>query len=1101
MGQDPMETSIASIPEVGHAVQVRNRLGTVRAVEPYDTRGQQGRLHIVDVEYLDDCRYPESEQVLWEVEATARVLGSTSLPSVDANDPDSPFALQSFVNANRWTRLNRLRESDDIKDEPILGVWNSAIQVHPYQLEPVIRALAMPRVSLLLADGVGLGKTIQSGLVLEELLLRRRIRRVLVLCPAMLQRQWKIELQRKFNLNFEVIDSDSTFQLRRRMGIDTNPWKAYPRVITSMDYLRMPDVLQQFLQASQIGSDGNGQVLAHAPWDLLIVDECHHFAPRSGSRASQRTRMLREIRFLFEHRLFASATPHNGKTVSFTGLLELLDPVRFQMHYELDKQTRSSLRDVRIRRLKDDINAHSLHPPFAEQHEPEALEFELTPDEIELFAALREYRNKGEAALKHADSKERWLGKFIYSLLTKRLLSCPFAFARTWWRHVEPGEDFNEEENLFKLAEVSAQRAEDQVKSDDERSVLEDDAAKFGGAWFRRQGTSVQELQDRVGKALEKLGYDRKTVEDETKVANLAANSDSKTEKLVEWIEEHLFKDGELRDDERLLVFTEYKETLFFLEERFKRLGFDKNTMRLLFGGMTAKEFESVKGDFEDATAPVRLLLGTDAASEGINMQQECRWVIHYDIPWSPSKLQQRNGRVSRHGQMRDVYVHYFRCNQEEDMEFLYKVAEKVEQVRQDLGSVERIFEAAIQRHFQGIKTRVEQVSLLVDEEIENSQQEDELGQSTGSDIEDLTKRAREMLESTDDRLGISPEALLDILRSAISVEGAGAIEEIRDRPGFYRLRPPPRWEGLAKQTLTVGSRSDRMEIVFDASLVEVEKSGRRIMRLDKHQCLMRLGHPIMRQAMATLCRQLHDPTSKQPIFRWSIAGIQARGFEALLVYYHTLTAINQLREPLHDEVRATIFRIEGDELTPVESEFEHRVLHSQLYPVKSADSREDWVRTIRGHWYNHSEALKSYSQEQESHWSTAFTERAKVALKRETDNTKASYKHRLGELKDRSRDKEIEKLAKQLVEEQRESLQQMLFEDLQEDAKVRVANIEEQMQVLKQDVERTRAALEVEQKRRLKEVLPNRFAIREVRVLPLAVMYVVPATAEDMQP
>lgn len=1099
MTTDTMETRY---PEVGQAVQVRNRLGTVRAVEPYDTRGQQGRLHIVDVEYLDDCGYPESEQVLWEVEATAKVLGSTSLPSVDASNPDSPVALQSFVNAHRWTRLNRLRESNDIKDEPILGVWNSAIQVHPFQLEPVIRALSMPRVSLLLADGVGLGKTIQSGLVLEELLLRRRIRRVLVMCPAMLQRQWKIELQRKFNLNFEVIDSDSTFQLRRRMGIDTNPWKAFPRVIASMDYLRMPDVLQQFLQASQLGDDGNGQVLAHAPWDLLIVDECHHFAPTSGSRASQRTRMLREIRFLFEHRLFASATPHNGKTVSFTGLLELLDPVRFQMHYELDDQTRSSLRDIRIRRLKDDINAHSLHPPFAEQHEPESLEVKLSPPEIELYAALREYREKGEAALKHAQSKERWLGKFIYSLLTKRLLSCPFAFARTWWRHVEPEEELNADaqESLFKLAEVSAQRAEDQVKSDDERSVLEDDAAKFGGAWFRKQGTSVGELQDRVGRALEKLGYDRETIEDETKVAKLAKKSDSKTEKLVEWVEQHLFEKGELRDDERLLVFTEYKETLFYLEERFKHLGFDKNTMQLLFGGMPAKDFDSVKGDFEDATAPVRLMLATDAASEGINMQQECRWIFHYDIPWSPSKLQQRNGRVSRHGQMRDVHIHYFRCDEEEDMDFLFKVAEKVEQVRQDLGSVERIFEAAIQRHFQGIKTKVEEVSLLIDDEIENSQQEDELGQSTGTDIEDLTQRARELLESTDDRLGISPEALIEILRSAITVEGAGSLEEVTDRPGFFRLRPPPRWEGLAKQTLTVGSRTDRMEIVFDPSLVEVEKNGRRIMRLDKHQCLMRLGHPIMRQAMAMLCRQLHDPTSRQPIFRWSVAGMKASGFEALLVYHHTLTAINQLREPLHDEVCATVFRIEGDKLTPVESEFQHRVLHSQLYPIKSSDRREDWVRTLRGHWYNHSKSLKSYSDEQESIWSSEFSQRAEVALERETKDTKASYKHRLAELKDRSRDKEIEKLARQLLEEQREALQRTLFEEIQEDAKVRAANIEEQMQVLKQDVERTRTTLELEQKRRLKEVLPNRFAIREIRVLPLAVMYVVPATAEDMQ-
>jgi SNF2 family DNA or RNA helicase len=1088
-------------PEVGQAVQVRNRLATVRAVEPYDTRGQQGRLHIVEVEYLDDCRYPEAEQVLWEVEATAKVLGSTSLPSVDANNPDSPVALQSFVNAHRWTRLNRLRESDDLKDEPILGVWNSAIQVHPYQLEPVIRALSMPRVSLLLADGVGLGKTIQAGLVLEELLLRRRIRRVLVLCPAMLQRQWQIELTRKFNLNFEIIDSDSTFQLRRRMGIDTNPWKAFPRIITSMDYLRMPDVLQQFLSASQVGGDdGNGQILAHAPWDLLIVDECHHFAPTSGSRASQRTRMLREIRFLFEHRLFASATPHNGKTVSFTGLLELLDPIRFQMHYEVDDQTRSNLRNIRIRRLKDDINAHSLHKPFAEHHEPESLEVKLSPEETELFAALREYRTKGEAALKEAGSQERWLGKFIYSMLTKRLLSCPFAFARTWWRHVEPDEELHEEPNLFKLAEVSAQRAEDQVKSDEERSTLEDDAARYSGAWLRKRGDSLHDLQNRVGRALEKLGYDRATIEDESKLAKLAKKSDSKTECLVKWVESHLFQNGEMRDDERLLVFTEYKETLFYLEERFKHLRFDKNSMRLLFGGMTSKEFESVKGDFEDATAPVRLLLATDAASEGINMQQECRWIVHYDIPWSPSKLQQRNGRVSRHGQMRDVHIHYFRCDEEEDMDFLFKVAEKVEQVRQDLGSVERIFEAAIQRHFKGIKNSIKEVSLLVDDEIKQCQQEDQLGQSTGNDIEDLTKRASELLETTDDRLGISPQALIEILKSAITVEGAGALDEVTGKSGFFRLRPPPRWEGLAKQTLSVGSQSDRMEILFDASLAEKEKNGRRIMRLEKHQCLMRLGHPVMRQAMATLCRQLHDPTSKQPIYRWSVSAMQGNGFEALLVYHHTLTAINQLREPLHDEVRATVFRVEGDKVTPVEDEFAHRVLHSQLYPIKSADRREDWVRTLRSHWYEHRPALETFDGQLEVAWKAEFVKRAQHVLNRELDDTKASYKHRLAELKDRSRDKEIEKLAKQLIEEQRESLQRSLFEEIEEDKKTRLASIEEQMAVLRQDVERTRQTLEVERDRRIKEVLPNRFAIRGVRVLPLAVMYVVPATAEDLQ-
>src|SRR5205085_8097639 len=131
-------------------------------------------------------------------------------------------------------------------------------------------------------------------------------------------------------------------------------------------------------------SETTNRTLAHAPWDLLVVDECHHFAPQAGNRASQRTKMLREIRFLFEHRIFASATPHNGKTVCFTGLLELLDPIRFQMTVEMDNKDKSHLNEVRIRRLKDDINKQSLRPPFAEQLPPVELPIRITAQESAL---------------------------------------------------------------------------------------------------------------------------------------------------------------------------------------------------------------------------------------------------------------------------------------------------------------------------------------------------------------------------------------------------------------------------------------------------------------------------------------------------------------------------------------------------------------------------------------------------------------------------------------------------------------------------------------------------------------------------------------------
>lgn len=198
------------------------------------------------------------------------------------------------------------------------------------------------------------------------------------------------------------------------------------------------------------------------------------------------------------------------------------------------------------------------------------------------------------------------------------------------------------------MARVSAERAEEQTRSDDEKAVLEEDAARYSGAWFRSQDRTVNTLQGEVNQALEKLGYDRRTIEDPGKLMALAKKSDSKTETLVRWVKQNLFTKGKLRDDERLIVFTEYKETLFYLEQRFRHEGFDKNTLRLLYGGMSADEFEAVKSAFEDPSAAVRLLLAADAASEGVNMQESCRWIIHYDIPWSPSKLQQRNGRVSR---------------------------------------------------------------------------------------------------------------------------------------------------------------------------------------------------------------------------------------------------------------------------------------------------------------------------------------------------------------------------------------------------------------------------------------------------------------------
>lgn len=204
-------------------------------------------------------------------------------------------------------------------------------------------------------------------------------------------------------------------------------------------------------------------------------------------------------------------------------------------------------------------------------------------------------------------------------------------------------------------------------------------------------------------------------------------------------------------------------------------------------------------------------------------MQECCRWIFHYDIPWSPIKLQQRNGRVSRHGQVRDVSIHYFRCDQEEDFEFLLLVARKINKVQEDLGSVEKVFDSALQAFFRGNRFSESELDQAVQNELQSSPERSELGQSSCEQIQNLTKHSKELLHYTETQMSLSPQALIQVLQTSLSVEGAGSLNEINRKPGFYRLDPPPRWKTLVNETLQTGEYSVAMELVFDASLVEKE--------------------------------------------------------------------------------------------------------------------------------------------------------------------------------------------------------------------------------------------------------------------------------------
>ncbi len=254
------EPPAAQVPRVGMFATVRNRRGVVSAVEPFD--GDRGRLHLVHLEYKDD-QHPLEERLLWELEPRKSLLEPTALPQATNSEPMPAQDFDALLRAARWTAASPFLEPDGKAPWtrlPISSPFHGAVQVEDFQLVPLLKALRMPRVNLLIADDVGLGKTVEAGLILSELLLRRRIQRVLILTPASLRLQWRDEMWDKFSLPFDLVDRGETHALRKRLGMDANPWRSFSRIIASYHYLRQDDVLR----AVPRGMSNAGRIAAPA---------------------------------------------------------------------------------------------------------------------------------------------------------------------------------------------------------------------------------------------------------------------------------------------------------------------------------------------------------------------------------------------------------------------------------------------------------------------------------------------------------------------------------------------------------------------------------------------------------------------------------------------------------------------------------------------------------------------------------------------------------------------------------------------------------------------------------------------------------------------
>jgi len=1071
---------------------VRNRRGIVSAVEPFD--GERGRLHLVHLEYKDD-QLPTEEQLLWELEPRKVLLEPTALPDAGKTDPMPGDDFDALLRASRWTAASPFLDPDSngpLERLPISSPFHGAVQVEDFQLVPLLKALRMPRVNLLIADDVGLGKTIEAGLILSELLLRCRIQRVLILTPASLRLQWRDEMWDKFALPFDLVDRTETHALRRRLGMDANPWRSFSRIIASYHYLRQDDVLDQFLAACRT-PEGS----PHLPWDLLIVDECHNLMPSAFGDDSDLCRMLRLLAPQFEHRLFLSATPHNGHTRCFTGLLEILDPVRFSQTDVLKPAEKERVQQVVLRRLKREINARTSPPKFCTRHPPHALVLALSPQEIALSAAFAAFRIAIRKLMAGGEGRRRRAGSFAVEILGKRLLSCPTAFAESWRRckeglaeHLAVGE-----------SEVDAVRrnVERETSDDREAQAREATAAGVVGAWLKNVAADLESEIAAIDDAVAGLGFEigRGDVVAQTPIG------DARFDALLALIEKLLRASGKWRDDERLLVFTEYKTTLDYLVRRLRERHEEERILTLFGGGgkdgMDEADRDLVKQAFNDPAHPVRILMATDAAAEGLNLQRTARYLLHFDCPWNPSKLEQRNGRVDRHGQARDVTIHHFVSDQDQDLAFLAHVIRKADEIREDLGSANELFdEAAHRRLVEGESAKAVQADL--DGRIFAARGRAAIDADATIDTGAEGRAASNQLQALAAEIDLDPGALRDTLEAAMAIRAGRPQLDCSPIEHTCKVINPslPGWSEVIDDSLRRniggGSRGPVARIAFSTEPF-LEKIAERLVFCPRPDVLlMHLSHPMLQRALSSLTRR-RFPSTGEEVSRWTVRlSNLPPGAEALVLLSVEELAVNNLRETFHHWVRTLVFPIrKGDLGEPLghRSAMDLRQTAAGCdasHQARAKDLLDEVMPDLRKFLDMHAKELTAALQTQ--------LERAGLQARKQEEER---YRSRQGEVSSLIAENTLAKLEREIEKLKGERQQGLLFDEA-----ARLDTIDRSIEEKREEIarrtrhyEEVREQLDRERERILKYLLPKRHAMSgTAQVFPVSIELRLPGGA-----
>jgi SNF2 family DNA or RNA helicase len=770
---------------------VRSRQYLVEDVIP---AARQVDSTLVRLSCLEDDAQGEPLEVLWEKEIDSRIIDGGGWQALAERGFASARAFSAYLHSLRW------RSVTSTNPRLFQAPYRAGIEVKAYQLEPLRKALLIPRVNLFIADDVGLGKTIEAGLILRELLLRQKVRRTVICCPPSVVLQWQEEMEQRFGLSFVIYDRDYVTARRQERGFAINPWTTHSRFIISQALIRNESYAASL--RDWLGSFCSGSI--------LILDEAHNAAPSSGSSYaidSKLTRTIRDLAPRFEHKLFLSATPHNGHSNSFSAMLEMLDPQRFLRGVPVHHMTRDL---VMVRRLKHDLREIGEEFPERKIVRIELDDLPEDAPELQLSRLLQEYRRLREHRMRDATRSQQATAMLVVTSLQKRLLSSIEAFARTLKVHrsslarqAEKAEAEATPEGLMLLMQAPgsdderAALAEDEVQAEEDAQMA---AASRAGSGPAASMAPELALLAEMAAVAERARYQR----------------DAKVSHLIGWIKDNLVPDlgtrGAAWHDRRVLIFTEYTDTKRYLEEMLQTAiaGSDRDNERIMsfHGGIGEERRELIKTAFnaDPKSHPLRILIATDAAREGVNLQNHCADLFHYDIPWNPGRMEQRNGRIDRKLQRaKEVRCHYYVLPQRAEDRVLEVLVAKTTRIHDELGSLSPVVERRIGSVLDGgisdeqERSLVSAIDAAGDEAISGSRHrviEEELEEvrERRSQLTRQVERLEQMLKTSRDWIGLSDHHFRDALSVSLEMLGAGAVEPL-DAAEAARDPATARWQ------------------------------------------------------------------------------------------------------------------------------------------------------------------------------------------------------------------------------------------------------------------------------------------------------------------